>query len=127
MPKDEKVLMLKVAEANQGDVGRGLVRIDYSIMRENGLETGDIVEIASDRAGGRKTGALVIPGRREDRGKNIIRMDGLIRGNVGTSLGETIRIRKIKKREAKCITIAPAEERIRLLVRSDIIRERLQN
>ncbi|UCG03036.1 MAG: CDC48 family AAA ATPase [Candidatus Heimdallarchaeota archaeon] len=124
---NEKDLLLKVVEANQGDVGRGLVRVDYSIMRENGLETGDIVEIASERAGGKKTGALVIPGRREDRGKNIIRMDGLIRGNVGTSLGETVRIRKIKKREAKRITIAPAEERIRLLVRSEIIRERLQN
>ena len=125
--ENENYLLLKVVEANQGDVGRGLVRVDYSIMRENGLETGDIVEIASERAGGKKTGALVIPGRREDRGKKIIRMDGLIRGNVGTSLGETVRIRKIRKREAKRITIAPAEERIRLLVRSEIIRERLQN
>jgi transitional endoplasmic reticulum ATPase len=125
--ENENDLLLKVVEANQGDVGRGLVRVDYSIMRENGLETGDIVEIASERTGGKKTGALVIPGRREDRGKEIIRMDGLIRGNVGTSLGETVRIRKIKKREAKRITIAPAEERIRLLVRSEIIRERLQN
>lgn len=122
-----KPLFLKVAEANQGDVGRGLVRIDYQIMREHNLETGDIVEISTDRAGGRKTGALVIPGRREDRGKRIIRMDGLIRGNVGTSLGETVKIRPIKKKKAKRITIAPAEERIRLLVRSDIIRERLQN
>jgi transitional endoplasmic reticulum ATPase len=127
MSDEDKVLNLKVAEANQGDVGRGLVRIDYSIMREYGLETGDIVEIATERAGGKKTGALVIPGRREDRGKPIIRMDGLIRGNVGTSLGESVRVRQIKKREAKRITIAPAEERIRLLVRSEIIRERLQN
>jgi transitional endoplasmic reticulum ATPase len=127
MSDNNKVLMLKVTEANQGDVGRGLVRIDYSIMRQYNLETGDIVEISSDRAGGKKTGALVIPGRREDRGKRIIRMDGLIRGNVGTSLGEAVRVRSIKKREAKRITIAPAEERIRLLVRSEIIRERLQN
>jgi transitional endoplasmic reticulum ATPase len=127
MTDENKILTLKVAEANQGDVGRGLVRIDYSIMRENNLETGDIVEISSERASGRKTGALIIPGRREDRGKRIIRMDGLIRGNVGTSLGESVRIRQIKKRKAKRITIAPAEERIRLLVRSEIIRERLQN
>jgi transitional endoplasmic reticulum ATPase len=124
---NNKALSLKVAEANQSDVGRGLVRIDYAIMRDFGLETGDIVELSSERAGARKTGALVIPGRREDRGKKIIRMDGLIRGNVGTSLGETIAVRPIKKRVAKRITIAPAEERIRLLVRSEIIRERLQN
>ncbi|MHA1940868.1 MAG: AAA family ATPase, partial [Candidatus Hodarchaeales archaeon] len=77
---NKKSLSLKVAEANQGDVGRGLIRIDYAIMREFGLETGDIVELSSERAGARKTGALVIPGRREDRGKRIIRMDGLIRG-----------------------------------------------
>ncbi len=124
---NKKTLALKVAEANQGDVGRGLVRIDYSIMREHNLETGDIIEISSERAAGRKTGALVIPGRREDRGKRIIRMDGLIRGNVGTSLGESVRIQQIKKKKAKQITIAPAEERIRLLVRSEIIKERLQN
>ncbi len=127
MSNEKKVLMLKVVEANQGDVGRGLVRIDYSIMKQYGLETGDIVEISTDRAGGRRTGALVIPGRREDKGKRIIRMDGLIRGNVGTSLGETVNIKPISKREAKRITIAPAEERIRLLVKSEIIRERLQN
>jgi transitional endoplasmic reticulum ATPase len=127
MSKEKKVLMLKVVEANQGDVGRGLVRIDYSIMKQYGLETGDIVEISTDRAGGKKTGALVIPGRREDKGKPIVRMDGLIRGNVGTSLGESVRIKPINKREAKRITIAPAEERIRLLVKSEIIRERLQN
>ena len=128
MSNDKKEpLLLKVAEANQGDVGRGLVRIDYAIMREFGLETGDIIELASQSAGARKTGALVIPGRREDRGKKIIRMDGLIRGNLGTSLGETIRVSSIKKRIAKRITIAPAEERIRLLVKSEIIRERLQN
>ncbi len=118
---------MKVAEANQGDVGRGLVRIDYAIMKEFGLETGDIVELTTERAGGRKTGALVIPGRREDRGKKIIRMDGLIRGNVSTSLGENVSIKPIKRYEAKRITIAPAEERIRLLVRADIIRDRLLN
>ncbi|MHA1512862.1 MAG: CDC48 family AAA ATPase [Candidatus Hodarchaeales archaeon] len=121
------VLTLKVAEANQGDVGRGLVRIDYAIMKEFGLETGDIVELSTERMSGRKTGALVIPGRREDRGKKIIRMDGLIRGNVGTSLGENVSINSIKKHEAKRITIAPAEERIRLLVKAEIIRERLLN
>ena len=46
---NKKTLALKVAEANQGDVGRGLVRIDYSIMREHNLETGDIIEISSER------------------------------------------------------------------------------
>lgn len=122
-----KLLLLKVAEANQSDVGRGLVRIDYKIMRESNLETGDIVEISKDPGNGRKTGALVIPGRQEDRGKRIIRMDGLIRGNVGTSLGETVRVRPIKKRIARRIVIAPAEERIRLLVKPEIIQERLQN
>jgi transitional endoplasmic reticulum ATPase len=124
---NNSVLTLKVAEANQGDVGRGLIRIDYAIMQEFGLETGDIVELSTERMSGRKTGALVIPGRREDRGKRIIRMDGLIRGNVGTSLGENVSINSIKRYEAKRITIAPAEERIRLLVKAEIIRERLLN
>lgn len=121
------LLKLRVSEAHQSDVGRGLVRIDYGMMRKWGLETGDIIEIIPENNGKKKTGALVIPGKKEDQNKKIIRMDGLIRGNIGTSLGETVIVSKIKKTIAKKVILAPAEERIRLLVRPEIIQERLHN
>ena len=36
---------LKVAEAYQGDVGRGIARIDPYTMEELGLKPGDVIEI----------------------------------------------------------------------------------
>ena len=48
-------LKLKVAEAVQDDVNRGLIRIDSVLLKKLGLNSGDIVEIE----GGRKT--VLIP------------------------------------------------------------------
>ena len=45
---------LRVAEALQQDVGKGMVRIDNDLMNEIGANPGDIVEII----GKRTTGAI---------------------------------------------------------------------
>ncbi|MBM4371132.1 MAG: hypothetical protein FJ098_05735, partial [Deltaproteobacteria bacterium] len=41
--KDAEVLVLTVAEARPGDVGRGIARIDPKDMARLGTEVGDIV------------------------------------------------------------------------------------
>lgn len=99
---------LKVAEAIQDDVNKGIVRIDSSFMREIGVRPGDIVEIEASR----KTVAIVDRAYPGDIGLNIIRMDGLIRKNAKTSIGETIQVRQTKVVPATKITIAPAREGI---------------
>ena len=71
----KKELKLKVAEAIQDDVNKGIVRIDSGFMRDLGVRPGDIVEIE----GTRKTVAIVDRAYPGDIGLNIIRMDGLIR------------------------------------------------
>src|SRR5256884_9646935 len=43
----------------------------------------------------------------EDEGKGIIRIDGLVRRNVGVSLGDKIEVRKAEVLPAERITIAP--------------------
>ena len=48
----QKTMNLKVAEAIQDDVNKGIVRIDSGIMHEIGVRAGDIVELK----GGRDTG-----------------------------------------------------------------------
>ena len=95
---------LKVAEATQNDVGRGIVRIDKKYREILGVEVGDIVEIR----GGRATGAAVADAYDTDRGLDMIRMDGLIRKNCRGTIGEKVRVRKIEPRHARKVVLSPA-------------------
>src|SRR3989338_3412944 len=99
---------LKVAEAIQDDVNKGIVRIDTSVMSPLNIRPGDIVEIEGER----KTVAMVDRSYPGDIGLNIIRMDGIIRRNAKTSIGEVVKIRKADVKEAKKIVIAPAQKGI---------------
>ncbi|MCS7131326.1 MAG: CDC48 family AAA ATPase, partial [Hadesarchaea archaeon] len=118
----EKELKLTVAEARrQADVGRGVVRLDEGAMRKLDLKQGDIVEIV----GTRSTGAIALRGYPEDRGLDIIRIDGLLRRNAGTSIGEKVAVRKAQVKEAKSVTLAPAEPKVRLMVPGEVVRRNL--
>ena len=44
-----KELKLKVAEAIQDDVNKGIVRIDSSFMHEIDIRPGDIIEIGREK------------------------------------------------------------------------------
>ena len=99
-------LNLKVAEAVQDDVNKGIVRIDKNYMDQIEVSPGDIVEIE----GQRKTVAIADRAYPGDIGLNIIRLDGIIRMNAKTSIGEIIKVRKIKVEEATKVTIAPARK-----------------
>src|SRR3989344_5809860 len=101
-------IKLKVAEAVQDDVNKGIVRVDSSFMREIDVRPGDIVEIE----GTRKSVAIVDRAYPGDIGQNFIRMDGLTRKNCRTSIGELITVRKAKVEPAKKVVIAPAREGI---------------
>ncbi len=100
------VLRLKVAEAIQDDVNKGIVRIDTTYLNQIDARPGDIVEIKGERA----TYAIADRAYPGDIGLNIIRMDGLIRRNAKTGIGELIGIKKAAVREAKRVVIAPAKE-----------------
>jgi len=97
-------IALTVAEAVQDDVNKGIVRIDSNFMREIGVRPGDIVEIKDQRS----TVAIVDRAYPGDIGLNIIRMDGLVRRNSKSSIGEHVSIKKADVKEAKSVTIAPA-------------------
>ena len=103
-----KELKLKVAEAIQDDVNKGIVRIDSAFMREIDVRPGDIVELE----GGRKTVAIIDRAYPSDIGLDFVRMDGLTRKNAKTGIGEPLVVRKADVKEAKKIVIAPAREGI---------------
>ncbi len=99
-----KEVVLRVAEAKQRDVGKGKVRIDPEYLRMIDAEPGDVVEIE----GRKKTAAIALPAYPEDRGSDIIRMDGLIRKNAGVSIGDKVIVRKASVRPAVMMKLAPA-------------------
>ncbi len=114
-------IKLKVAEAIQDDVNKGIVRVDSSFMREIDVRPGDIVEIE----GTRKTVAIVDRAYPGDIGLNIIRMDGLSRKNAKTSIGELIAVRKAAVEPAKKVVIAPAREGIVVRASANIFKQGL--
>src|SRR3990167_3968313 len=99
-------IKLKVMEAVQDDVNRGIVKVDSSFMKQIGVAPGDAVEIKGERV----TGAIVDRAYPGDIGLNIIRMDGNIRRNARTSIGEMVTVRKAAVKPAKKIIIAPAHK-----------------
>ncbi len=101
-------IKLKVAEAIQDDVGKGIVRIDSQLMKDITIQQGSIVEIA----GSKKTVAIAGRAFPADIGLSIIRMDGLARKNAGTSIGEYVLIKRAEVKPAKSVTIAPAQKGI---------------
>ena len=101
----EKTATLRVADALQRDVGRGIARIDPKAVQELGLTSGDVVQIV----GKRKTNALCWPAHEQDYGKGIVRIDGYLRNNAGVSIDDKVTIRKIDAKIAERLTLAPTE------------------
>jgi transitional endoplasmic reticulum ATPase len=98
------MIELKVMEAVQDDVNKGIVKIDSNFMKEIGVNSGDVVKITGERV----TAAIVDRAYPGDIGLNIIRMDGNIRKNARTSIGELVKIEKAEVKPAKKLAIAPA-------------------
>ncbi|HET7404945.1 MAG TPA: CDC48 family AAA ATPase [Candidatus Bathyarchaeia archaeon] len=101
----EKTATLRVADALQRDVGRGIARIDPKIVQELSLTSGDVVQIS----GKRKTNALCWPAHEQDYGKGTVRIDGYLRNNAGVSIDDKVTIRKIDAKIAERLTLAPTE------------------
>ena len=114
-------IKLKVAEAIQDDVNKGIVRLDSAYMRDLDIRPGNIVEIKGERS----TVAIADRSLPGDIGLNIIRMDGLIRRNARTTIGEQARVKKAEVHEAKKVTIAPARSGIMIRANPQIFKRGL--
>ncbi len=96
-------IKLKVAEALQDDVNKGIVRIDSSFLHELGLRPGDFVLIE----GKRQTVAIAERAYPGDIGLNIIRMDGIIRRNAKVSIGEFVTVMPAEVKKANKVILGP--------------------
>jgi len=102
---------VRIKDAYKGDAGRGRIRIDPLVIKEMNLKTADVIEIVHPIVG-KKTAALLYPGKDEDKGSNAIRIDSSLRRNLNASLDDNVEIRRIEASLADRITFAGVEESV---------------
>jgi transitional endoplasmic reticulum ATPase len=101
-------IQLRVGDARQRDVGRGIARIDQRTMQKLGISAGDVIEIVNKRT----TSAIAWPAYSEDQNRDIIRIDGFTRKNSGVAINEYVVVRPAKVKAALGITLAPVDMRL---------------
>jgi len=101
-------IQLRVGDARQRDVGRGIARLDQRTMQKLGISAGDVIEIV----GKRTTSGIAWPAYSEDQNREIIRIDGFTRKNAGVAINEYVIARPAKVKNALNITFAPVDMRL---------------
>ncbi|RJS86845.1 AAA family ATPase [Candidatus Bathyarchaeota archaeon] len=101
-------VQLRVGDARQRDVARGIARIDQQTMEKLQVSAGDVIEIV----GKRRTSAIAWPAYSEDQGRGIIRIDGFTRKNAGVSINEYVTVRRAEVKDATSIVLAPIDMRL---------------
>ncbi|MFA5406034.1 MAG: CDC48 family AAA ATPase [Candidatus Nanoarchaeia archaeon] len=114
-------LKLKVAEAYQEDLGRGVVRIDAAQLKEIDVKPGDYVEIL----GGKQTVALVDRALPADIGIRLVRMDGYLRRSARVGVGDIVTIKKADVKPATQVILAPVQEGLRIQIDSESLKRSL--
>ena len=112
---------VRIKDAYKGDAGRGRIRIDPEVINELNLRTGDVIEISHPEIL-KKTAGLLYPGKVEDKGTNIIRIDSSLRRNIGAAIDDIVEIRKIEASLAGRITFAGLEESVAIRRSEQLVR-----
>ena len=108
---------LKIEGLEKARSGRSLCYVDQTILDNMGLATGDIIELI-----GRKRNAGIAVASFLDKGKDIIRIDGIQRLNLGSTIGEFVAIRPTPASPAREIELAPTKEIYDIKKQADIIK-----
>ncbi|MBI2547661.1 MAG: CDC48 family AAA ATPase [Candidatus Aenigmarchaeota archaeon] len=122
MTEQSNEVRLKVGELTaREEAGRGIVRIDSNTMGKLMIKEGDVLEIE----GSKITAAIAVRAYPADVGLNIIRMDGITRRNAGSGVGEYVKLRKAEVKEAKNVTLAPAQKGIMIHISPNLIKQNI--
>ena len=106
----DRTIKLQVAAARQEESGHGIARLSKSAMSQIGAMEGDTLEIM----GKQMTAARAVLAYPEDEDLQVIRLDGLQRGNAEVGSGENVVVRKVDSRPAQRVVFAPAHRDMRL-------------
>ncbi|MFN9716753.1 MAG: CDC48 family AAA ATPase, partial [Sphingomonadales bacterium] len=105
-----RTVRLQVAPARQEESGQGIARMPRSAFQKLGITEGDVVEIV----GKRTTAAIAMAAYPEDDALDVVRLDGLPRGNAESGSGEHGEIAPGQSRPATRVVFAPAQREMRL-------------
>jgi len=97
---------MRIGEAKQRDVGKKRARIGPDAMDFLKVSPGDIVEVM----GSRSSCAVIWPVDEDEKFPDIIRVDGQTRKNVGASLNDIVKIRKVTSKIAKAVSLTPVND-----------------
>ena len=111
---------LRIERLEKNRSGRRLCYVDQTIVNEIGLSTGDIVEIK----GKKKTTGIIVSSV-ADKGKGIIRIDGLERLNAGATIGEYVSIKLADVYPAEQIILTPTRPNIDMKRQAEAIKGKL--
>jgi len=107
--KDNLKVSLRVQEAKKRDIGRNIARIDQETMERLDIKEGDVIALV----GKKESAGIAWPSYPQDSGLGIIRIDSRLKKNIGTSIDETIQIKKVKVHSAQNIVLAPISVKIK--------------
>lgn len=107
---DERMVRLQVAAARQEESGQGIARLSRTALSEIGAMEGDVLEITGKTV----TVARAVLAYDEDESLQVIRLDGLQRGNAEVGSGDHVVVRKAESRAAQRVVFAPAQKDMRL-------------
>jgi transitional endoplasmic reticulum ATPase len=100
-------LKLEVVEAyDRKDVGKGIARVDYDVMRSLEIRIGDLVEISGNK---KATSVICMPleSAKEQKNKCVVGIDRLTRYNARVAIGEFVNISKTNGIAADMMTMKP--------------------
>ncbi|MBB4857588.1 transitional endoplasmic reticulum ATPase [Novosphingobium chloroacetimidivorans] len=107
---EDRTIKLQVAAARQEESGHGIARLSRASLSALGALEGDVLEIT----GKSTTVARAVLGYPEDEELQVIRLDGLQRGNAEVGSGEHVKVAKAESRPAQRVVFAPAHKEMRL-------------
>jgi transitional endoplasmic reticulum ATPase len=117
---EKNIAKLRVERLEASRSGRSLCYIDQDILDNLRLSTGDIIEIV-----GKKRTAGIVVASFADKGKGIIRIDGIQRLNLGSTIGEFVTIRHTRASPAREIELAPTKQIYDIKKQADVIKGKL--
>ena len=79
---------LKIAETNSKFVGKGMALVDPKVMEMMSLSPGNVIEIINKK--NKSTYVLLWSSPSSDYGKDLIRIDGYTRSNIGEGIDEGV-------------------------------------
>ena len=118
--RERRTAKLRIERLESSRSGRSLCYIDQNILDNLGLSTGDIIEII-----GKKRTAGIVVASFADKGKELIRIDGIQRKNLGSTIGEFVTISHTHASPAREIELAPTKAIYDIKKQADIIKGKL--